>query len=377
MTSTRLDDDSKPFHEEFGPVDDHIEESPVGFGKIEEADAFARRCAIVDALADELADAGLDIRGRGASEFSMVQAMGMNALMPEYTGSFLMNKDTRVAYNADNELVVEDPPDIALQQAVVRYFRDHPETHAELAECIALTCRVADPFSPIEAPAVSVVFFGQSQSSGDFVVGGKRVGQINDQTGTIYIPGCGISGLLDCSRFLQKLGDKRCPNLNFVLSDSHPFVAEIGTRFARYLGDPRIEFIPDSMKNIVIPDTTTHVVLSFVEAAGAPALQAVADQVAALKDVRIYAVSGASANEYSGLTSDAVARIFEDSGVPFHYRQRVPSYSTHFVSDGKSVDFCDLTEAQALALIKAELPHGSRPNTTAEILTTTFTRRPD
>ncbi len=336
---------------------------------IDEAEAFARRLDIAKSITDELQEVGLNIREAGGREFGMILAMGMNALMPEYAGSFLHERDTRLRYDAANNLTIDNPPDISLQQDVVRYFRDNSRLHEALVDCMALSCRVSDPFMPVGDPAVQVRFMGESNNSGDFIIGNRYFDRIDDRTATIYIPGCGISGLLESAKFLKKLGETRCPNLRFVLCDNHPYVAEVGARFTRYLGDPRIEFIPSSMGEVTIPNNTTHILLSFIEAAGAEALNAVATQAEGLSKVKLLAISGMHANEYSGLASNDVVQIFKNNGIPLSYRETVPTYSTHVVRAGKSVDFCDLSSEEARRLLMCELPGGPPPNTRSELLT--------
>jgi len=330
--------------------------------------AFSKRAKIVQSIADRLERAGLNIRQAGGQEFGMVLAMSMNALMPEYAGSFLPERQTRLEFDTSNNRVLKDPPDIRLQQEIVRYFRNDPRLHPELADCMALTCRVASPYAPIEKPAVQVNYLGSSNSSGSFTIGNRRFDLIDDSTGAIYIPGCGISGLLECSKFLESLGEKSCPNLRFILCDNHPFVAEVGSRFARYLDDPRIQFIPRSMEEVAIPADTTHILLSFVEAAGSGALERVASQAAALPKVKVLAISGRDPNEYSKLSSSDVVQLFNDSGTPLTWRETVKSYSTHIVRDGQSIDFCDLSAEEAEHLIMSELSGGPPPNSSSEIL---------
>jgi hypothetical protein len=253
---------------------------------------------------------------------------------------------------------LRNPPDIKMQQEVCRYFRERPELQDLAAEFIALSAYLSPPFW-MESSAIKIKPFGAIDC------GSHLVKKLTGDADTVFVPGCGISTLLMISEYLKTEAYKE--KASFVLCDTHPFVQAVASRFCRYVADKRLMFEPASMEEVKLPESTSIVLLSFVEAAGEAAIKGIFNNLPGDREIRAYAISGKARNEYSGLTAEGVSELFMKAGWRVSKAEEIPSYSTHFRENGKCVDFLDLTEAQAHYLIMTNLRGGPPPNTMSQM----------
>lgn len=325
--------------------------------------AYARRLEIVTDVTKRLADAGIDIRGTGGREFNIILSMSANAFMPEYFCEVLKEDypSTSAVLESGVKPYLRNPPDVKQQQDVTRYFRTHPELREMLAECFALTTYLGHPLSWMGSPAIEL------RNDGLLSVGSYQIGKVDSGSGTVFIPGSGVTSLNMVKAFLDKTKCNPGSNLQILLCDNHPFVIEVATRFARYLSDSRFSFVPLSMEQVKVPSNTSHVLLSYVEAAGEAATLNTVKALSANPNTAIVAVACTAPNEFSGMTAADQSKIIGSCGFRHILGIEVPSYSTHVVKEGRSTDFLDLTEAEAHHLVMLTLSGGPPPNTRSRI----------
>ncbi len=327
--------------------------------RLPEEQAYARRCEIIDEVTVRLKEAGIIIPVEGGKQFTMILAMTVNAFMPEYCCSILdLDNKAKVALLPGGKWEVWNPPNIALQQQVVRYFREHVDLQDALAEGLALSLYLGHPLNWLGNSAIELRDDGLVQAAGD------RFMTLDHNAGTVFIPGCGLTSFRMIQDFLSKQGQAQGQDMRFLLCDNHPFVANVANLYCHYLADDRVRFHAASMEEVEIPENTKTVLLSYIEAAGKDPIRRMLSRLEACPDAQVVLVAGLAPNEYSGLTGEEVVRLAQEAGLrvsPSGTRE-CPSFSTHFVVDGRSVDFVDLSSSQALEVFSLSL-NGRKPNT--------------
>lgn len=324
--------------------------------RLPEDQAYARRWEIVQEITARLQESGLNIPTDGGKQFEFILAMTLNAFVPEYSCTILdPHKKARLVLYPGGKNEVWNPPDIALQQKVCKHFRDDPGLQDVLAENFALSLYLGGPLFWMGDSAIEL------RNDGLIQAGGERFHTLTNNSGTVFIPGCGLTSFRMIQEFLAKQKQSQGEGIHFLLCDNHPFVADVASRYCRYFADNRVEFHAASMESVALPEDTRTVFLSYVEAAGDKAIAQMLSNLKISPNTRVVLVAGVSPNEYSDLAGKDVVRLCEEAGFSSLVHSVCPSFSTHLVVNGRSVDFVDLNSAQALYVFSLGL-NGQSPN---------------